>query len=406
MSFEKTEKKSFIHSIFDISLLFYLIAYYVFFQDITPYALTIRLLATGCMFLSGCLVCVHKHPVLDYHIAIYIVFLAFGMMSMLWAKDDSMIFSIMPSMIRTILILYFISNRVQNQKDVEHIMILHIVAIIFLDIFVMKLMVDFYSLSTFFLKRFGDNFAYNSNATSNLNAISALFCIYFIKKGVKKIIPIIPLIFFIFIIIICGSKQGMIAFIMGVLLTIYLKGNLQKKFSTIIIAIITVVVIWELLMNVPQLYEIIGHRFEGLLGTMNATIEDRSTLNRNNLLKQAFEVWTSHPLFGVGFNNFPVVQTVQSGYYYAHNNYLELLADLGIVGFVCFYMNYFRILRKKINKTSTLQVFMKSIFYMIVFTDLAVVSYQDLRYQLPLYLIFIVLYKLSNSGCKESIGEI
>lgn len=398
-----TKKNNLLFSLFDISLFFYLIAYYVFYQDITPYASEVRLLATFFMLISGCLICINKRPVFDYYIATYSLFFIFGMLSMLWAKNDSLIISIIPSMIRTIMVLYFVSVRVKTQEDIERILIIHILAIIFLDLFIMKLMVDFYSLSDFFLRRFGDNFAYNSNATSNLNAISALFCLYFVRKREKKIVPIVPLCFFIFIIIICGSKQGMIALIMGVLLTFYLKGNLKKKFKTIIIAIITVIVIWELLMNVPGLYEVIGHRFESLLGLIGSSTEDGSTINRNNLLKQAFEVWTSHPILGVGFNNFPVVQTVQAGYYYAHNNYLELLADLGVVGFLCFYVNYVRIIRLKIDRDNQLHIFLKSIFFMIAFVDLAVVSYQDLRYQLPLYLIFIGLGKINKKSSEFKV---
>lgn len=392
-----SRKNNFFSVIFDISLLLYLIAYYVFYQDITPYASTVRLLATGLIFLSGCgISIINRVLVLDQHIATYILFFIFGLTSIMWAKDDTLIISVVSSMLRTIAVLFFVSVRVKTQEDIERVMVVHVLAVIFLNIFVLKLMIDFYSLSGFFLKRFGDNFAYNSNATSNLNAISALFCIYFMKKSKKKIFPVISLVFAIFIIIICESKQGMIAMVMGILLTIYLKGNLRKKFNTIIIAIIVVIVLWELLMNVPSLYEIIGYRFEGFLGIGHAVSKDGSTLNRNHLLKQAFDVWLSHPFVGVGFNNFPVVQTVHSGYYYAHNNYLELLADLGIVGFFCFYMNYIRILRVKIDKSVPMQVLLKSLFFMLAFIDLAVVSYQDLRYQLPLYLIFLGLKKISR----------
>ena len=388
--------------LFDTSLLFYLIAYYVYYQDITPYASTVRLFATAFIFISGCMLCINKRPVLDCYIVTYGLFFIFGMLSMLWSKDDSLIISVVPSIIRNIMVLYFVSVRVKEQEDIERILIIHILAIIFLDIFVMKLMINYYSLSTFFLKRFGDNFAYNSNAISTLNALSALFSIYFARKCEKKILPVVTLCFFTFIIVICGSKQGMITLIMGILLTLYLKGSLQKKIGTIIIAIAVVVIVWKLIMNVSILYEIIGYRFEGLLGLVNSATEDVSTLNRNNLLKQAFEVWVSHPVLGVGFNNFPVVQTIQSGYYYAHNNYLEILADLGVVGFLLYYINYVRIIRFKINKNNPLQVCLKSVFFMLAFMDLTVVSYQDLRHQLPLYLIFLGLGKLNSN--KNNLG--
>lgn len=44
-----------------------------------------------------------------------------------------------------------------------------------------------------------------------------------------------------------------------------------------------------------------------------------------------FNVWTQHPIFGVGFQQHSIVAGLPA---YAHNMYLAILADLGLVGFI------------------------------------------------------------------------
>lgn len=397
------EKNDWLTSIFDISLFFYLVAYYVYFQNITNYASYFRILSTFFLFACGFLICLKKRITIDYYLASYSLFVIFGFLSMIWAKDSSLIISIMPSLIRNIIFLFFVSMRIETKDDIEKIFKIHIFVIIFLNLFIMNLMVSFYSFPELLTKRFGDNFGFNSNATSFLNAVSALICFYFIKKDKSKILYSIVFVFMLFIIVICESKQGIISLIFGISLMYYLRGGSKKRLKIIIVMFCFLLMIWELMMNNPKLYQIIGYRFENFLGLFNAGIEDGSTINRNNLLIQAFDVWIKNPILGVGFNNFPILQTVQTGYYYAHNNYLELLADTGIFGFSLYYINYIRINKFSINKKDSLQVFLKSLFFMLVIVDFTVVSFQDLRHQLPLYLVFIGLSKFNS--IKRNKGE-
>ena len=398
------ENRRIINLFFDISLLLYLIAYYIFYQDINSYAANIRTLATITIAICGTLMCISYLRTIDYYLITYIIFFIFGFVSLLWAKEGDLVISIFPSIIRTIIILIFLSVRIRTYDDIERIMIIHIITVVLLDFFIMNLMIDYYSLTDFFLKRFGDNFNYNSNATALLNSISFLFCLYFVTKVKKKWKIFILMTFFTFIIIICESKQGMISLILGFLLYIYISGNLKKKFKTGVASIILLFIIWELMMNVPELYKIIGYRFKSALGLISQnSYVDVSTVNRNNLLHQAVETWLMHPLIGTGMNNFPAIQTVKFGYYYAHNNYLELLADLGLVGFLIYYSNYLRICLIIINKKNKMQVVLKAIFYMMLFVDFTVVTFQDLRYQLVLYMIFLGLgkvtqYERNNNG--------
>lgn len=55
--------------------------------------------------------------------------------------------------------------------------------------------------------------------------------------------------------------------------------------------------------------------------------------------------WTERPLCGYGFDSFKYYNRAMTGnFYYAHNNYVELLYDLGLTGFVVYYSFYFKLL--------------------------------------------------------------
>ena len=72
-----------------------------------------------------------------------------------------------------------------------------------------------------------------------------------------------------------------------------------------------------------------------------ATRIDRSTSERLYLIEEAKEIWWQHPIVGVGWDNFRYFNSL---HVYAHNSYYELLASLGVIGFVLYYCYYIRVL--------------------------------------------------------------
>ena len=77
------------------------------------------------------------------------------------------------------------------------------------------------------------------------------------------------------------------------------------------------------------------------------TVVDNSTLERTYLIQTALKVWIENPIIGVGWENFALYNDLNL---LAHNNYLELLASLGVIGFVIYYSNYVRLFWDSIQK--------------------------------------------------------
>lgn len=74
--------------------------------------------------------------------------------------------------------------------------------------------------------------------------------------------------------------------------------------------------------------------------SINALVLSREPLNgdlRFQLWKAAIKLWEKSPINGVGIGNFPTESEPYTGVYYvAHNSFLSLLAETGLLGLACF----------------------------------------------------------------------
>lgn len=124
-------------------------------------------------------------------------------------------------------------------------------------------------------------------------------------------------------------------------------GALRRVLKVATAAILGLMGYW-LIMNVAPLYTLIGHRMDTMLNSFRGTGEvDSSTTTRLSLIEKGLRWFEERPWFGHGGDNF---RTLMATYYphelalYAHNNFVEILVNFGIFGFVLFYWMYARII--------------------------------------------------------------
>ncbi len=81
-------------------------------------------------------------------------------------------------------------------------------------------------------------------------------------------------------------------------------------------------------------------------------IESRGEPTRKWMWQAGWDIFKDHPIFGSGTASYPLlferyrIPEAQISPLYAHNDYLNTLSDLGILGFLLFYIPGFRILWK------------------------------------------------------------
>ena len=125
-------------------------------------------------------------------------------------------------------------------------------------------------------------------------------------------------------------------------------------------------------------------------GRLNAN-DGGSTEERIDLIKEGLNVFSTHFLLGVGFNNFRFYNSYNT---YAHNLYIELLSSCGIIGTLIFLAPIIRSLsgyRKLLYrgwKNERLQ-HTEHLYMLIIFLALLFLSFtQIIFYELPLMYIY------------------
>lgn len=226
----------------------------------------------------------------------------------------------------------------------------------------------------------------NSNATAILLSFSIFATILLINSFSKKdgvsffkwvFSLIIPLC--LYLIVQTGSRKG---FILGIVFLFmfflpYFKNTKKIIYGTIILLMFAVG--FNFLLENEEFAEQLGfvyERFEDAQDTVEGTGYEGSADIRLFFIKEGFETWKNNPVLGIGLNNF-------SFYYgtYTHNNFIEMLANLGIIGLILYYLIYLFCFLNVI-KIKDFNLKVSGLFFLILFLfmDSAWVSYVSIPY--------------------------
>src|SRR5690606_28195676 len=107
---------------------------------------------------------------------------------------------------------------------------------------------------------------------------------------------------------------------------------------------------------------------------------------RFDLIIEGFEIFSKQPLFGHGLENYRFLNSHET---YAHNNYIELLVSVGVLGFLSYYLvlAYKMIFIFKRRKLYDMHLF-GSLLLIVLILDIAQVSYKNQITQTILVIVF------------------
>jgi O-antigen ligase len=214
------------------------------------------------------------------------------------------------------------------------------------------------------------------------------------QKGKYLFIYGIQIIFML----LTGSKKALLFIFIGFILLLVLKNrwHLHRYFipSMVLIAVIMLV------MNNSLFYNIIGFRVIDFLGTLGFNVSNYYDSNSTNLrlmmYKLGWEAFKEHPLSGGGYFYFSHYSGLGT---YTHNNYLELLVNYGILGFVLYYSMFFNVIKRvtRFVKESDMAKLYFTIIIVILINDSAAVMYNGYLNYVACYFAYMFCLSWRNN---------
>ncbi len=135
-------------------------------------------------------------------------------------------------------------------------------------------------------------------------------------------------------------------------------------------------------------------RLANVLETLSGEAMEKSTLERKEYIQRGLEFFSNHPFKGIGIDTFRY-------YYggYSHNNFVELLLGVGLIGEILYY-SIFVLLFVKIYHMNNrnLKIYLFSIVFAILMIDMGSVSYYDKLILLMLIYISYIAEKYQKNS--------
>lgn len=188
--------------------------------------------------------------------------------------------------------------------------------------------------------RIGNDYA-NANAIGMWAAISAvLFFYYILNEGWrwKYSAVILPIL----LVAMAQSRTALIEVIIGVLLVLFFRYRDGKSFLKSAFRILTalcVAVLVFVFLSRLDIFSGLNRRMQSLLEFYKGSqAEEGSVLQRELYIRAGWEQFLKTPILGIGIGNTNQIARAATGHNtYLHNNFVELLASGGLVGFCLYY---------------------------------------------------------------------
>lgn len=218
--------------------------------------------------------------------------------------------------------------------------------------------------------------------------ISGSYLIYFQKKY-SKIALVLSTMSAIGMVL-TGSRK---TFIISVVVIALLFISGRRRYLKMALLVIGATVAYDAAMNNPIMYNIIGWRLASIGGA------DESSMERARLLHDAINTGLNNPIFGVGLHNSMFYTAIGK---YAHNNFAEIFADLGLIGFSIFYSLYilygYRVVRFAKEKIRR--------YWLVFILGFLAIDYGQVSYNLFTSIVPMVILCIEFTGCdRESYGK-
>lgn len=304
------------------------------------------------IFASGTRIVLGKSVILPFFFVFYEI------ISCVWAFNQEVAISQLVTQLQ-LFILFFFSyvyiKKIGRLEDYYNAIYLSGIGLIFYSLYVYGGLSSFLAIMSTG-HRMGDLIG-NENTYGLVFANAALVALYyFVFNNEKRHVLLAGLlIFFGFS---SGSKKVFFLLLIGLLFLILSKYGIRKLFKVLIYSFVSLLVGW-MFIHLP-IFSTILERLESYLSVTGNTSDNL----RAELIRFGLELFMENPFLGYGLNNYQLFHWSGA---YSHNNYIEVLVSLGIVGFVIYYSMFINSAFALIKKRE----YLKPIHFLLAFSILS-----------------------------------
>ena len=275
------------------------------------------------------------------YIGYTVIFLLWGYVSFLWTYDEAVSASYLSQTVKVAALAILLTLLLNNLERVKFSLLWFCIGCIIFALLYLN-HVDIATLAAGRIR--AESISGNSLPNYNLVSMYAAFAgVYFMGRIVgntyeKKSAKVVFAIFMILAavsVFIFGSRKSILMLILGFGYFVVGSGKINSRIKLILIGVLALIVAAIVL---PDEYvDYVLSRFGGLFESKSSRLE-AGDKERVDLLEYGLRFIEESPLLGHGYYSFaPMYASYRGAFLYAHNNYIELIADLGIVGLFIFY---------------------------------------------------------------------
>lgn len=316
-------------------------------------------------------------------------FMFFSAVSVLYAAHKEATIGSLKTLIVMFFVCFLIGKEIKKQESLREMLWVTFFSLLIVATY-LYLYVDF---NSFVLTRIGaaDTGRWNVNDIGIMASIGILIGIMLFRdtNRLMKLLLIFSIPFLLYLDVMAASRKAILMLVIC-LCGMRILNNPTKVVKNILFITVGVCLTMYLIFEVPFFYELIGWRMEGMIALLRGepTVADSSSITRAMMLNSAMQTFYDNPIFGVGMNNFRFFNIVRVTY--AHNNFAEIAADLGILGLTAYYWIFLYIIKNYLKKYKLHDKMMDFLFVIIMvylMNHIGLVTITDM-----LQCIFICLY--------------
>lgn len=240
----------------------------------------------------------------------------------------------------------------------------------------------------------------NVNSLSMCWVISIIIAIYKVLHE-RRIWLLFAIIGMVLLVAAAASRKAFISLLVGVLMVFFLKYKGKNGIQTFIrfffLGVVLLIVIYYLL-QLP-VFEGILNRMEGFTAFFSGGGGYQGQAeSRYRYIQIGIEQWKKTPILGIGIaNSYTLLGSSGERNTYLHNNFVELLACGGIIGFSLFYIRYYQLVVRctkniKKNKNNELDWLILTIVFILLLVDYGAVSYTTKQHYMQIMLLYLYIY--------------